>query len=361
MLRWSFKICLLIFLHSCHKTGESIIITVKINNAVVKEVFLTDAYDWERPISKATNSDGVFILTINADKLKETIYSLSYYDEGKNLKKLNFYNHVLSNDSQKYVVDAFCIDTSFIEITGSNLLSGYYDIKAGNETNAFFRIQMMNFGFLENDVKKRTEQLSHYSQIISSYPDSKILLSKMIENKSVIKKEEILTLLKKFNGTVVHAKNYKDLYAYAIKKNDYPVFQKFSLPDKYGRNDEIYESGSKVNMLVFWASWCAPCRQEIPDLKKLFEKYNRDELNIVSISIDNSSTLWEKAIESEKMSWPQLLLPDSNRQYFTEKFEISAVPYTLFLDKNGKLIDRVIGNSGNTFSEYEQIINRTLK
>ncbi len=62
-------------------------------------------------------------------------------------------------------------------------------------------------------------------------------------------------------------------------------------------------------MVVFWASWCGPCRQEIPSLKKLYSAFTNSDLRIVSVSIDEDRSRWLKAVDEENMPWQQLLIP----------------------------------------------------
>ncbi len=360
MRKIMFSILGLVFF-SCNNRNNEILISIYIGSNSIETLFLTDGYNWEQPIRTARKVNGSFTFRLRENELPETIYSITYKNEKGKFSKLKFYNHVLSTDTQKYILDAFLIDSSFITIGQSKKLEGYYSIKAGKETEAFFKTQMMIFGYLDADLTKRSEQLQQYVSIAASYPGSVYLLQKINENKSTLKKAELTALLNQFNSKAVNNNLYKALKKYAASKNDHPFFENYKFENQLGIATEMYSSKAKVNMVVFWASWCAPCRQEIPELKKLAEKYNRSELNIVSVSIDESRKSWLSAVAAEQMNWPQLIIPESNRQHLKEKFEVGAIPYTLFLDSNGKLITRFIGNDGNIGLQYEQIINANLK
>ncbi len=353
MLQKLYIFLFILFCSACRETPSDIQLKIEIQDAAIDALYLTDGYDWEKPITTAKNKNGLFTFQLSKKHLKGTLYSLSYKNDEDKLKKLNFYNHVLSSDSQKYVLDAFLIDSTFIAITPSKQLEGYYTIKAGIETAAFFKTQMMNFGYLEADLTKRTEQLQKYISIANSYPGSVYLLQKINENKSTLKKTELIALLSRFNSNATNNSIYKVLKTYAESKNDNPVFENYKFETNSGIATDIYSSSAKVNVIVFWASWCAPCRQEIPGLKKLAAKYKPNELNIVSISIDDSRKSWLNAVAAEQMSWPQLIIPQTSMQQIKEQFEIGAIPYTLFLDSNGKLITRFIGNDENSASQYE--------
>ena len=89
----------------------------------------------------------------------------------------------------------------------------------------------------------------------------------------------------------------------------------------------------EYTMLEFWASWCHPCRQEIPHLKKVHEKYKN--FNIISVSVDERDADWKKAMASEGMTWTQLRNPEGFGGIVMGEYGINAIPACLILDKNG--------------------------
>lgn len=89
----------------------------------------------------------------------------------------------------------------------------------------------------------------------------------------------------------------------------------------------------EYTMLEFWASWCHPCRQEIPHLKKVHEKYK--DFNIISISVDERDADWQKAMTKEGMTWTQLRNPEGFGGMVMDKYGITAIPACIILDKEG--------------------------
>ncbi|MBL1410236.1 TlpA disulfide reductase family protein [Sphingobacterium faecale] len=92
-------------------------------------------------------------------------------------------------------------------------------------------------------------------------------------------------------------------------------------------------------MLEFWASWCGPCRGEIPHLVKINEKYKDSGFKIISISIDEKDEHWKKAMEEEKMTWTQLNDPNGFKGEISQAYNIQGIPFAILLDPEGRIVD----------------------
>lgn len=90
----------------------------------------------------------------------------------------------------------------------------------------------------------------------------------------------------------------------------------------------------KYVMLEFWASWCGPCRGEIPHLVKIHNKYK--DFEIISISIDEKDAEWQKAMKEEGMVWKQLRNPEGFGGVIQNEYNIQGVPTCIILDKEGR-------------------------
>ena len=117
------------------------------------------------------------------------------------------------------------------------------------------------------------------------------------------------------------------------------VGQKYKDIDVIDRNGKTVKLSSMIPeneyvMLEFWASWCGPCRGEIPHLRKIHDKYK--DFAIVSISLDEKEKEWQKAMKEENMSWTQGRLDGGIYGEGAKTYNIQAIPMCLILDKEGR-------------------------
>lgn len=101
---------------------------------------------------------------------------------------------------------------------------------------------------------------------------------------------------------------------------------------------EHLPSGTYI-VLDFWASWCGPCRAAIPGIKELYDEYGREDLNVVSLSVDEKGKNWQKAVQEEGMPWTQLWL-EGDKQVFAacQAYNFQSIPRLVLLDREGRVI-----------------------
>ncbi len=114
----------------------------------------------------------------------------------------------------------------------------------------------------------------------------------------------------------------------------------FSGPNPEGKTISLKESLGKVTIIDFWASWCAPCRKENPNVVALYNEFHSKGLNIIGVSLDREgeATKWKEAIANDKLTWNHV----SNLKFWEEpiakQYNIQSIPSTFILDKNGVIV-----------------------
>jgi len=100
----------------------------------------------------------------------------------------------------------------------------------------------------------------------------------------------------------------------------------------------IFPKDKKYILLEFWASWCGPCRGEIPHLRHSYATWKDKGFDIVSISLDEKETDWKKAMTEENMAWNQYNAREGFNSQIAKSYDIQGIPYALLIDSNGTII-----------------------
>ncbi len=93
-----------------------------------------------------------------------------------------------------------------------------------------------------------------------------------------------------------------------------------------------------VTLIDCWASWCGPCRDAIPDVKKLYNHYGRDRFDVVSISLDSKKEDWQKALKEEKMPWAQFIAGKEGYKQLVGNYHFQSIPNLILIDGEGRVV-----------------------
>jgi thiol-disulfide isomerase/thioredoxin len=111
------------------------------------------------------------------------------------------------------------------------------------------------------------------------------------------------------------------------------------LNDTNGKAIALSSLQGKVVLVDFWASWCMPCRQENPNVVRMYEKYKDKGFTVYSVSLDESKDAWVKAIKDDNLSWPNHVSDLKGWQSSAAAlYGVSSIPATFLLDKEGNII-----------------------
>jgi thiol-disulfide isomerase/thioredoxin len=306
-------------------------------------------------IDSAKTIKGVFTITHKWNEKEPTYIKVNHIDKKGILRFFSFTTNAKYKGTPGWSTDVFYSDTiislhgKFKEnppIKGYKLPYNIKDvsgvaIKAGRQTEAYYNIDGDLFDKIDGKMIQTVKEK------INKYPYSYHLLYQINDNKNSFSPNQIDEYLQLFKGDITESETYKKLSAYNKKRYDEKNTLLPLLENVNGKKSEILDSKYKKHLVVFWASWCGPCRGEIPFLKELYSK-NNNAIEFISVSIDDDKNAWKKALGQEQMNWKQFIVngKDTNYEKIQMRFRLNgAIPYTVLVDNNLKIIKSTVGLS----------------
>ncbi len=132
----------------------------------------------------------------------------------------------------------------------------------------------------------------------------------------------------------------------------------FCLEGLNGQRLQLNTLKGKIIFLNFWASWCGPCKEEMPSMETLYQHYRERDFVFLTISVDyGGPEPVRKFIQKHGYHIPVLLDPTGKT---LDLFEINKIPGTVLIDKKGKMIGRVIGPRNWSSSEVFSLVDEML-
>ena len=117
-----------------------------------------------------------------------------------------------------------------------------------------------------------------------------------------------------------------------------PEGKEISLSDYVGKG--------KVVLIDFWASWCNPCRQEMPNIVSAYKQYKDKNFEIVGVSLDRNLDAWKKAIKDDHITWPQMSDLKFWQSEGAQLYAVNSIPHTVLIDGNGIILARGLHGQG---------------
>lgn len=132
----------------------------------------------------------------------------------------------------------------------------------------------------------------------------------------------------------------------------------FTLRANTGKNLKLSELRGQVVMINFWATWCAPCREEMPHLNKLHEQYRKAGFALLGVNVDDKAATAEAMARELKVVFPVLF--DTDKQV-SRRYDVDAMPSTVLIDRDGKVRHIFRGYRTGTEQRYETAIRELIR
>jgi len=264
------------------------------------------------------------------------------YKGSKYLQPIGYLNPYYKN----YVESIFYVDRGItsINVDFKDSRFQFYELHGSQQNEPFYRHVEFSLPSGETNEKDRELALIGDRNKIEKYPGSYYLIHQLYVNRAKFEANELAILMGEFDEDLKKSLPFSNLKRWErCGGNTDKNLSNPNLIDDKNVHQATFNPTSKLNLLIFWASWCAPCRKEIPVLKELYLKYGNKGLSMTSISIDNNESHWQNALGVEKMPWRQLIASDSSKQVFDLEYDISTIPVAVLIDQNRKIIHRFSG------------------
>jgi len=108
----------------------------------------------------------------------------------------------------------------------------------------------------------------------------------------------------------------------------------FTLASRAGQDVSLAQYKGQVVMLNFWASWCGPCRQEMPLLESIYKKYNKMGFTMIGVNVEPDSNAANQWLRATPVSFPILYDRDSK---VSKLYDVAGMPSTVIIDRSGKV------------------------
>ena len=343
--------CLFVVLCVCSCKNSSYTIHGSVENKGLngKTVFIKERINREwKTIDSTLIENQTFAFKGVSDTAK--IAYLAYeYPEGNKIRQA----FVLENGNIAAAVDT----SGFMVIKGTkqnDLLQTYQDDKNSfnKKSEAFYKSHANKARTPEEDLafSKETEKLNKEeagidkkfaTEQVNTLVGTHVFMNSFYEM-NISEKEAIVNLM---NANSKSVKRIQEIIADMEVEKKVAVGSKFidfKLPGINGGTIALSDLVGKTDFVLvdFWASWCGPCMQFLPELQSFYSKHKGTNLEILGVSLDDNKEAWTSTVASHKISWKLVSDLKGWKCEGSRAYAVNSIPSTVLIDKSGKIVGK---------------------
>jgi thiol-disulfide isomerase/thioredoxin len=372
--------CFISIIVKCQNSKKEFVLNGIIQNRDTGKIFLRYINDFDKWVSDTAiliNGHFRFVGEIN-----EPVYaSISGYKKIVDFEQVNFTNIFLEPGIQKINLtendfvhskmegslsqreyDTLTMNVDFIKLKYKNihqeiLVSQYKYKEAKSQIEKDIALELQN-EFIAK-LKPENDEISNlYISFAKEHPNSYVSPNFFYFPAKLMPIDSAKLIFSKFSPSVQKSRFGKDVANLFVQQEQNAIGKvpyNFNAIDINGINISLSSFKDKYLYIDFWASWCSPCRAEIPHLKNIFELYNPKGLEILTISIDKDSIAWKNAVKTEQLSkWHNVLVnKEIEKNYDNIK---NPIPSGILIAKDGKVLWKS-SNDESLESVLKRIVN----
>ncbi|NLP57532.1 TlpA disulfide reductase family protein [Lutibacter sp. B1] len=308
--------CVILMISCKNESKDYVTLKGKLNTSDIEKLTI-QSNGFSKEI--AVNDDGTFSDTL---KVTDGLHALRSGADGTNIFLKNGYDLVLN-------------------FKGNKISEGISFEGEGAETNNFMDNQRSFFvgdhgdpkAYFILDKEEYDNKISEAKSMLASYKEKAVDLDSIVE--MMYDRNE-----KMFFGYL--DSNYDKMHETLkrlAKGTVSPIFENYE--NFKGGKTSLSDLKGKYVYIDVWATWCAPCKAEIPYLKELESEFNGKNIEFVSISVDkdNAYETWKQMVKEKELKGVQLFADNNFESDFIVAYGINAIPRFILLDPDGKIVD----------------------
>ena len=321
-------------------------------------IFVTNDFSTGKPIAHGIVKDGKFTVEGNIDSptlciaySKTGNVNTTFFVEPGTVKlslgdmpSKTKVGGTPMNEKWQTIMDSTLVIGLEMNRIGEQLYQSPQDLSPEEKSATIARMEILQAKFA-SFIKRYAEKniTNHFGMFMLLY------------FQDVMQPEEILSLVSRMPSELQKNPDIQTLTAELKRKTAVGVggtLPEFTMNDINGYKVNLREeiAKSKLNLIDFWASWCGPCRAEMPNVVALYNKYKSLGFNVIGISLDDNKDKWEAAVKNLGMKWMQLSDLQGWHNSIAVAMGVNSIPHTVVVDSQGKIL--AVGLRGEKLEEF---------